>query len=222
MIVAIHQPNYLPYLGFFHKMAKSDVFVLYDTAQYSKNEFHNRNRIKTPRGGQLLTVPVRRGGPEPLAQVEISRERPWAAQHLKTLEANYSRAPYFHNLEPDLASILSRDWSLLADLNSQLVGRIAQWLSLSARIVRASTLPQPPTDDPTEKLIHYTRSVGGSTYLSGPGGRNYLKEAMFKDIRLEYTVYNPRPYRQMFGDFVPNLSVVDALFNTGESAAELL
>ncbi|HKZ48265.1 MAG TPA: WbqC family protein [Thermoplasmata archaeon] len=222
MIVAVHQPNYLPYLGFFHKMRRADVLVLYDTAQFVKNEFHNRNRIKTPAGAGWLTVPVRRQAFAPLKDVEIANERRWAESHLRTIEANYRRAPHFETYFGELSGILRRPWSRLADLNAALIDQAARWLSIGTRVVRASALPMPPTEDPTGRLVHLTRAVGGSRYLSGAGGHGYLEESQFTDVRLEYDAFEARAYPQLFGPFLPDLSFVDALLNRGEAAAALL
>jgi len=222
MIVSIHQPNYLPYLGFFRKMLHSDIFILYDTAQYSKNEFHNRNRIKTARGVQWLTVPVRRTGLQPIRSVEIARNLGWAAKHRKAIEANYRRATHYSSYAPELAEILSRDWNGLSDLNTEVVKTIARWLSISTKIVLTSQLPQPPSDDPTEKILWMVGAVGGDSYLSGPGGRDYLDSSKFGSVRLEYSDFTARPYPQLHGAFVPNLSVVDALLNCGKGARELI
>jgi len=220
--VAIHQPNFLPYLGFFHKLARADVFVMYYTAQFSKNEYHNRNRIKTPRGPQWLTVPVRGHRRTVLRDVEIARGKDWADRHRRTLEANYARARAYGTYADELNRILGKRWTRLVELNLSLLAVVARWLSLGTRVVRASTLAAPGSEDPTEAILQMTRQCGGTTYLSGPGGRRYLRADAFQDVHLEYDAFVARPYRQLFGDFVPNLSVVDALFNLGEQARELI
>ena len=220
--VAIHQPNYLPYFGFFHKMARSDWFVLYDTAQFSKNEFQNRNRIKTATGISWLTVPVERGSFRPIRSVRISSNTEWAEKHMRSLEANYRRAPFFASYEAELGAVLRRNWTFLAELNAALIGLISRWLSIDARILNASELPPPTTQDPTERLVEITRACKGEIYLSGTGGRRYLKEDAFSDVTLEYDDFRPKPYTQVFGAFVPNLSVVDAILNCGDAARGLL
>src|SRR2546428_9938260 len=222
-MLAIHQPNYLPYLGFFHKIARADVMILYDTAQYSKNGFHNRNRIKTPRGAQWLTVPVKRRSSMPLKEVEIKRSERWGYKHVKSVEANYHRAPWYSAYSDDLASILLRDWLRLVDLNIALIERISRWLAITPEVVLASELPPLPSGmDTTEKVISLTKAVGGDTYLSGSGGRDYLVEGKFVDIVLEFDNFFTKPYPQQFGNFVPNLSVLDALMNCGEGTEQFV
>jgi hypothetical protein len=217
MKVTVHQPNYLPYLGLFHKVAKADVFVLYDTAQFSRRAgYHNRNQVKTPRGAHWITVPVQRPTLHAIRDVRIV-DVPWATRHAQTLYANYRRAPYYESYSKELESILRKPWTQLASLNEALIRLLARWLSIPTKIVRASELAPPPSADPTSRLIHLVRAVGGDTYISGQGGHEYMDEGQFQDVRLEYDKFVPAPYPQPFGDFIPNLSAVDALFNCGES-----
>lgn len=214
--VAVHQPDFLPYLGLFRKMKDCDIFILYDTAQYSKNGFHNRNRIKTPRGPVWITVPVGAPGFRPIHSVRIDNSRDWGRRLWRTLEVNYARAEHFSACSPELGEILERrNWRMLAELNVELLVWIRSQLGLAPKLVRASELRPPVSDNPTEKLVHLVREVGGDRYLSGPGGREYLEPGKFKD--LELTVISPAEvtYPQLWGPFVGDLSIVDVLFNCG-------
>jgi hypothetical protein len=222
MIVTVHQPNYLPYLGFFQKMANADILLFYDTALFSRQlGFHNRNRIKTPIGAQWITVPIQHSTVHTIRDVRIAGTD-WAMQHRKMIEANYRRASFYASYADELRAVIKWSWTSLADLNEALIQLIARDLSVPTRTVFASTLPPPPSDNPTDKLIHFARSVGADTYLSGVGGREYLEESKFTDVRLKYDEFAPTPYPQLFGPFIPNLSAIDALFNCGESARDLL
>lgn len=222
MIVTIHQPNYLPYLGFFQKMVNADALVVYDTALYSKQlGFHNRNRIKTPLGEQWLTVPVRHATIREMRDVEIA-STDWARQHRKMIDANYRKAPFYASYAGELQELLKKPWTSLAEVNEALIGLVARWLSIRTKTVRASSLPPLETADPTDKLLHLVRSMGGDTFLSGVGGHDYLVESKFTDIRLRYDEFTPTPYPQLFGPFIPNLSAIDAIFNCGDSAKDLL
>lgn len=221
-IVTIHQPNYLPYLGFFQKMANADVLVFYDTALFSRQlGFHNRNRIKTPIGAQWITVPIQHSTVHTMRDVRIAGTG-WKTQHRKMIEANYRRAPFYGTYGEDFEAALRMPWTSLADLNRVLIELLAEDLSIRTKTVLASSLPTPPTDNPTEKLIHLTQALGGDTYLSGVGGHDYLEESKFTDVRLRYDEFVPTPYPQMFGPFIPKLSAIDALFNCGESTKGLL
>ncbi|MGQ0797107.1 MAG: WbqC family protein [Methanobacteriota archaeon] len=214
--VAIHQPNFAPYPGFFRKMARADVFVLYDTAQYSKNGYHNRCRIKTPRGPAWLTIPVRSPSRRPIGEVEIDPATPWAERLWMTVEANYARAPHFREYAPDLGRILrGRTWGRLVDLNVRFLEFLREALGVTTKVVHASRLPTPSSTDPTGRILELVRAVGGTTYVSGAGGRDYLDVSRFRDVSLEYSEFRPRPYPQLWGAFVPNLSTMDALLNCG-------
>lgn len=221
--VAIHQPDFVPYLGFFSKMQQADVFILYDTAQYSKNGYHNRNRIKTPRGPAWITIPVRSPGAKPIRSVTIDNSPNWGQRIWRTLEANYRRAPYFDSYSGMFEQALhQKKWTRLAELNTHLLQLARQLLSIDAKLVLASELVVDRSTDPTAKLVMMTRAAGGDTYLSGPGGKDYLDTSQFGDIRLEFAESPTVAYPQLWGAFAPNLSIVDALFNCGPRAQSLL
>lgn len=222
MIVAVHQPNYLPYLGFFHKMSLADVFVLYDTAQFSKNDFHNRNRIKTPQGTTWLTVPVRRGGFRPIAEVEVDDSTAWADRHWETIRTYYARAPAFDAHSEELASIYRRTWSRLAPLNEALLRFFAAALGLQARIVLASSCEIPEGLSASERLAALVRHVGGDVYVSGVGGLQYLDPSAFEDVDVRIQDFRHPEYPQLWGPFVRNLSALDLLLNVGESSENLV
>ncbi len=221
--VAIHQPNFLPYPGFFSKMLRADVFVLYDTAQFSRREYHNRNRIKTSQGVRWITVPVKVSGFPPIAAVDVDNAQDWQRKIWKSLEVNYGRAPYFDRYAPELKRLLGeRHWARLADLNCELIGLLGKLLAIDTRLVLASELVPATDGDATEKLVNLVRAAGGDTYVSGPGGRHYLDKAKFGEVRLEYVEYTAVAYPQLWGAFVPNLCIVDALMNCGPKAWALL
>lgn len=221
--VAVHQPDFAPYLGFFRKMAQCDVFILYDTAQFSKNGFHNRNRIKTPSGTTWLTVPVRSPHFRPIIDVEPDNTVPWGAQLWRSLEANYARASHFHEISSDLRPLfVDRLWTKMVDFNRVLIEYARRVLGLGADLRRASDLRISDTPNPTDRLIEMVQAVGGDQYLSGPMGRTYLDVGRFRDVKLAYAAPYGSPYPQLWGPFVPNLSVLDALFNCGQEIAGTL
>ncbi len=222
MIVAIHQPNYLPYLGFFHKMALADCFVLYDTAQFSKNDFHNRNRIKTPRGSMWLTVPVVRQGRREIREVEIDTSRPWARRHWQAIHANLSRAPHFDSYDQELRRVFEGSWDRLASLNERLASQLAAWFGIKTPIMRASELDIPTGLSPSRRLAAIAERVGGTEYLSGPGGVEYLDPSAFSEIELLLQDFRHPEYPQLWGPFLPNLCALDLLCNVGDRAAEVV
>ncbi|TLZ97005.1 MAG: WbqC family protein [Methanobacteriota archaeon] len=197
--------------------------VVYDTAQYSKNQYHNRNRIKTPGGPTWLTVPVRSPQKKPILSVEIDNSKDWGRRLSFMLEANYARSPWFSQHGTELGRLFRQSrWERLADLNIRLLSLITKALDIDTEIVRASALPAGSSEDPTDKLLAMTQAVGGDTYLSGPGGRTYLDRSKFDRIALRFSRPPQAVYPQLWGPFEPNLSIVDALFNCGTDTKNLL
>lgn len=223
MKVAIHQPQYLPWLGYFAKLAAADCWIFLDTVQFEKNGWQNRNRIKTRGGPQWLTVPVHARLGTLIQDVEIDRRQPWARKHLEALRVNYAAAAHFERYFGELERLLGRPWRLLADLNVELTGHLAAALGLSRRMVRASALGVARTE-PTERLLDLCRAVGGDIYLAGRDGARYMSLAEFQaaGVAVWAQEYAHPAYPQLGGDFLPFLSVVDLLLNHGESALEIL
>jgi hypothetical protein len=226
LIVAIHQPNYIPGVSYFAKIMRSDIFILLDTVQYSKGNWTNRNCIKSSRGEVMLTVPIitKNRSLQNIFEVGINPHKlNWPKKHLKTLQQNYGRTPYYAQYLPIFENILSCGWKSLAGLNVRLIGEICALLGLPAKLIRASDLP-PTALSSTDLLVHLTREVGGDSYLSGQGGRKYMETEKFtaSRVNLSFAEFSPRPYRQQFGAFIPNLSIVDLLFNEGPRAREIL
>jgi len=219
MIVAVHQPQYIPWLGYFDKMAKADVFCYLDNVQYKKNEWQNRNRIKKVDGWQWLTVPVSYRFPQKINQVCVNRATTWWKKHLQAMTTNYSRAPFFMEYMNLLASILSADWESLSALNIALIEKLRQTLQIETETVIASELTA-LREDPTDRLIDICRCVGADTYLAGQSGADYMDVARFSDshIKVKFQAYEHPVYPQLYGDFVSHLSVFDLLFNCGPSS----
>lgn len=217
MIVAIHQPNYLPWPGFFDKMSSCDRFVFLDTVPFSKHGYQNRCQIKTAGGGLWLTVPVLTRGRvgQRTDLVEIDTAQRWAARHWRTLAQSYAGTPYFPDIEAAIGSMFTRSWARLVDLNIALISEIASALKITTATVRASELPVSGTR--SELLRDICRAVGATRYLSGPSGAQYLDETVFErqGINVVYHKFVQRPHPQRHGDFVPGLSVVDAWANLG-------
>lgn len=225
MIAAIHQPNYLPWLGVFYKMAVSDVFVFLDNVQYTKEGFVNRNRIKTPQGAQWLTVDVLTKGrlEQQILDVEINNQVAWAKNHWKTISMNYSRVPHFSDYKTELESVYLQRWDKLADLNLTLARLMCGMLGLTEiRFVRASGLGV--SGESTALLVDICRKVGADTYLSGFSGAKYMDESLFdqENIKVVHYDFHHPVYRQQWGEFIPNLSIIDLLFNEGENSLNIL
>ena len=223
MKVAIHQPQYLPWLGYFAKWAAADVFVFLDTVQYEKNGWQNRNRIKTAAGPRWLTVPVHARLGTPIADVAIDTEAPWTRRHLATVEQAYARAPYLDRYREPLRELYGRKWTHLAAVAATSASWLAQALGIHVPVRLASELSV-TADDPTDRLIRLCRAVGGTTYLAGRDGLLYLDTRRFADagIGVRQQRYEHPEYTQAHGPFVPFLSALDLLLMHGDEAFRIV
>ncbi|MBW1716364.1 MAG: WbqC family protein [Deltaproteobacteria bacterium] len=223
MIVAVHQPQYLPWLGYFDKIDKADVFVLLDTVQFKKNEWQNRNKIKTAQGWQWLTVPVLYKYPELISEVTINNKMNWQHKQRQALVSNYKRAPYFDTVEKMLGDIFSSSWEYISELNIEVVKRLVTMLGIDTQIYVASELGDFP-ENPDERLVAITKHFGAGMYLAGAGGREYMNLATYEKSGIKVTFQNFKHpvYTQLFGDFEPFMSVIDLIFNHGDNSLTVL
>ncbi|MDT8375496.1 MAG: WbqC family protein [Mariprofundaceae bacterium] len=222
MLVTIHQPNYLPWPGFFHKWLISDAFIILDTVQYHKNEWQNRNRIKTVNGAQWLTVPVSYHLPQTIREVGIASPN-WARKQISAIEQAYARAPYLDACWPRLRETLSKPWEQVAELNVAVIRTLGEMLGCHAPLHLASEMETASTD-PTGRLISLCKELGGDAYLSGREGRGYLEAERFSEAGIDLwfqEVEAPR-YPQLHGPFISHLSVIDMLFNLGPATPEII
>ena len=225
--VAVHQPNYLPWPGYFHKLAGCDVFVYLDAVQYPRGQsFAPRNRIKTPNGTVFLTVPVSvpkgRKGKATYLEVELADDR-WRKKHLASVEQSYRRAPHFEEIFPLYEREVEAGQTFV-DLNIGLIDAFAAYLGIETRRVRLSELLD-SFGQKTQLIVDVCEALGGTTYLSGTGGgRDYNDEALLREhgIELRYDEFQPPEYPQLWGDFEPGLSILDLLFNCGPASRELV
>ena len=223
LIAAVHQPQYLPWLGYFDKMHRADVFCYLDNVQYKKNDWQNRNRVKTARDWQWITVPVCYRYPQKINEVSINNNVNWKHKHLQALITNYSRAPFFKDYLGLLEATYAKDWRSLVDLNIHLIEELRTALKLAHRpTVRASDFDL--SRDPTGRLIDICKSLNADTYLSGQDGTRYMNMERFRQagIRVVVQDFKHPIYPQVFGGFQSNLSVVDLLFNCGPKAPDII
>ena len=221
MIVAVHQPQFLPWLGYFDKIRRADVFCFLDNVQYKKNDWQDRNRIKTAQGWQWLTVPVHYRFPQKINEVTINNAVTWKSKHLQTLVTNYSRAPYFKKYAHIFEKVYSQDWELISDLNIVLIEQLRAALGLDQRpAVKSSDFDL--REDPTDRLIDICLAINADTYLSGQDGVNYMDLERFKENGIEVLIqdFKHPVYPQMFNDFESHMSVVDLLLNCGPESME--
>ena len=222
-VVVIHQPQFLPWLGYIDKLDRSDVFCLLDTVQYKKNEFQNRNRIKTADGWQWLTVPVTYRFPQRIEEVGVNQTVDWQRKHLQALKTNYSKSPFFETYYASFEEFYQQSYELLTEVNVACIRLLMDLLGLKSKVVLASSL-QVGTEDPTLRLVEICRSLGGDAYLSGRDGAKYMDLDTFHSHQLElvFQDFNHPEYPQCYGPFEPNLSVVDLLFNCGPESLTII
>lgn len=225
MIAAIHQPNFLPWLGYFYKMWKADRFILLDDVQYNRRSVTSRVKIKTADGEKWLTIPVIKKGRyhQLIMEVELEHSNHWKNKVLGTLQTCYGKAPHFYTFFPELKDIIRKDHTMLADLNIDLIKWLAYVFELETPIIRSSQLEN-NNGQSTERLVSICSAIGANRYLSGFGGQKYQQLEIFRSRGIDPLVYDFRhpEYLQMWGHFVPGLSAVDLLFNCGPLSAEIL
>jgi hypothetical protein len=215
MLVTIHQPAYLPWLGYLDRIARSDLFIFLDTVQFERNSFTNRNRIKTASGPLWLTVPVhlREHFGTAIADIEIDDGRDWRRKHLSSIAQNYRHAPGFSAGYQRLTAMYAGNASGLAALCFAQLRFWLEELDVATPVVRASELPVEGRN--SDLVLALCKHVGARTYLSGPLGRDYLDEHTFAaaGIAVRYHDYAHPHYPQLHGDFVPAMGIVDYWMN---------
>jgi hypothetical protein len=224
MIVSIMQPAYLPWLGYFDRIAKSDLHIVLDDVNLdanSKTKFANRNKVRTPTEWSWLTVPLQSKGKHGelfLDAVEISADAPWRQKHLGALKSNYARARHFSAHRAFFEEIYGREWKRLIDLTTVTTDYLRSAFELNCPIQRSSAMGVEGEKDAL--ILNLCRAVGATTYISGPFGRDYLDAAAFATAGIELVFHDyPHPtYAQAFTGFEPFMSAVDLLFNHGPAS----
>ena len=222
--VAIHQPNFFPWLGFFDKLCRSDVFVMLDGVQLAQGRGGNgnwSNRVRVLKDGHAawLTAPVKRSGQglQSIQDVQLADDQPWRAKMLNTLRATYGRAPSFAAVMPCVESIMETATTSLAEFNVHAIDALLGRLGVAhGRVIRQCDLAA--EGRATELLIHLVQAAGGSAYLCGGGSGGYLDAAAFAraGLTLSFQQYQHPVYEQRGGhEFVPGLSILDALMHCG-------
>ncbi len=217
--IAIHQPNFLPWLGYFNKMKNADIFVLLDDVQYTKNSFINRNRILTNQGVNWITIPVQYSGKSKqlIKDVVLSNDKRSIVKMLKSIKQNYSKATGFTKNYDEFANILNTaiETNSLVNINENLIYWAKEKLNIKTKIIKSSDLNISSDVSATERIIAICKQLNGTVYLSGKGGFNYQDEQLFEDnnITLEPNNYKITEYKQLNVDFEPGLSCIDYIFN---------
>lgn len=217
--VAILQSNYIPWKGYFDLISSVDEFIIYDDVQFTKNDWRNRNRIKSPRGLEWLSIPVGQNISRRIRDVVLPTSN-WRQKHWDKLNEAYHTCPYYREVAVVLAPFYhSTQIGTLTEFNRALIEVICDYLGISTKISYAWDYPS--GIGKTDRLVDLCRHAGATEYISGPAAKAYLDEPLFAargiDVRwFEYSRYPPYP--QLFGDFEHGVSIVDLLFNCGKEA----
>jgi hypothetical protein len=225
--VAILQSNYIPWKGYFDIIGSVDEFIFYDEVQYTKNDWRNRNRIKTAQGLTWLTIPVRQERLHQRINETVVFDQNWAIKHWRTLSQTYARAASFSTYKESFEALYTtRQPKYLSEINFALVQLICRLLNIQTKLSWSTDYHLPEGLGKTERLVWLVQAAGGGEYLSGPAAYNYLDEAQFAkaNITLSWMNYEGYPvYRQLYSPpFEHGVSIVDLLFNEGEGASVFL
>jgi len=221
--VAILQSNYIPWKGYFDLISKSDFFVIYDEVQYTKNDWRNRNLIKTPKGLQWLTIPVQQENlQQKIFETKVVMNN-WQRKHKSSLQVNYSKAMYFKNFKDEIFNQYDIKSNLLSDINISFIRCICSILEIDTTIIDSRELVL--SGDRNSRLLEACKKLNARTYISGPSAKNYLNIHLFEQqgINIEwmdYTGYNE--YSQLYPPFAHNVSILDLIFNMGAQTKDYL
>lgn len=215
MIIATHQPNYIPWLGYFYKISKCDVFVFLDDVQFSKKGAHNYHFIKGIEGSVKLNIPVKHNYTDPINEVRTNDNGGWKNRHLDLVHNFYKDAPFFDEVFSDYKTVLSADYNNLAELNISIIKMISHKFGFEKKFIKSSELNLKSINE--KKIIDICENLGATVYYSGKGAKAYQNEENFckRNIKLIYDDFMPMQYKQMYGEFLANVSILDFLMNCG-------
>jgi hypothetical protein len=222
--VAVIQSNYIPWKGYFDIIHDVDLFVFYDDVQYTKNDWRNRNKLKTAHGISWMTIPVGKRIDRLINEVEIC-DNAWQKKHWNIIKNSYSRTPYFKLYQEFFEFVfLESEWEKLSTLNHYLIEKISKdYLDIQAEF--RDSQKYNAQGEKLERLVDLLIKVGATTYISGPSARRYIDENIFKDAEIEliYKDYSGYPeYTQLFPPFEHAVSILDLLFNCGPAAPDYI
>ncbi|MFH1894714.1 MAG: WbqC family protein [Patescibacteria group bacterium] len=223
MKAVIMQPTYLPWLGYFDLMDQSDIFVFLDNVQFERQSWQQRNKIKSPKGELLLTIPVIRKYPQEIREVQINNNLSWQTEHLKAVQYNYSKAKYFNEYADFFQKFYTEKKVKLIDFTIPIILWLKDVLGIDCNIIKSSELDA--RGKKVNLLIDICRKIGADEYLSPIGSKEYIDENNLfeeEDIKLEYQQFEHPTYPQLWGEFIPHLSVIDLLFNCGSDSIKYI
>jgi hypothetical protein len=224
MILTAHQPVYLPWLGLFHKIALADKFIFFDRVQYVPKDWISRNQIKGPQGAVMLTVPALRKGylEKKIADIEINNELPWARKHWKTILLSYGKSPYFKQYADFFEDIYNKPWTLLADLNFTMLHWFLVTLGIKTALEKAGSYTFEGAK--SDLVLDMCVKLDAHVYIFGALGKDYADHDAFTQAGVTpvFQDYHHPTYKQLHGDFLPYMSIIDLLFNEGPHSLDIL
>lgn len=221
--VVIHQPDFAPYLGFFHRFIKADLYIALDHVQFvngTSRAWTHRDRIKTAQGAKWLSVSVKKAPMHtPIKQIELTTTVDWRQEHLRQFKQHYGQAPFYAEIMERLTPVYVQSWQRLCDFNMALNEVLMDCLDVRIPWLWSSSLA--PQGSKNEMLVDLLHKVDATHYLSGVGARDYFQAEPFEQagITVLWQTYAHPSYLQQYAGFTPYLSVLDLLFNQGELAA---
>jgi hypothetical protein len=226
MKLAIHQPQYMPWLGYCHKMASVDLFVFLDDVQFKKNEWQHRNRIRNAKGWQWLSVPNTYSFPQKINEVAILYQEDWRKKHLMSINSCYGKSRFYHEVIGKISEFFTHEWKTIDAVNIESARLLAGIIGIQTKTVRTSDFSFDGVS--TERLVNICRHFGAATYLAGAGGKEYMEMDRFEKagIAVEFqefaTPWYPQHWSAGKSDFIPGLSALDMVFNCGPGCLDVL
>ena len=225
MLVSINQPAYLPWLGYFERIARSDLHIVLDHVQFEKNSYTNRNKVRTKDGWIWLTVPLMtkgRFGDLAINAIEIVPGDPWARKHWATLKMTFAKAPFFRAYAPAYEALYARSWTGFMPMARAFLDQHLRDLGIGTPLRFSSEMGT--GGEKSELVLNLCRAAGADSYLSGAMGRDYLDEQAFKaaNISIQYQDYTHPTYSQCQPGFEPYMGILDLLFNPGPASRDIL
>lgn len=224
MILTAHQPVYLPWLGLFHKIALSDKFVFFNEVQYLPKDWMNRNKIKTASGEIFLTVPVLRKGyrEKKTSELEINNNTNWQEKHFKSIQINYKKSPFFDTYIHFFEEVYTKRWHYLTDLNEYMLRWFLNELAIKVEFLKASDFKFKGTK--SDLVLDMCKQLNADIYIFGSLGKDYANVNEFNKagIKVVFQDYEYPIYRQLYGNFISHLSIIDLLFNCGPDSYKII
>jgi hypothetical protein len=221
--IALLQSNYIPWKGYFDMIAKSNVFVIYDEVQFTKNDWRNRNKIKSSTGLEWITIPVKvKSLHQKISETEIAQNN-WKKKHLGTLQANYGKAPFYKESMPLIDELYEINSTLISEINQHMIIAICNYLDIPTQIIRSETLNLQGNKE--ERIIDACEKLQATHYLSGTSAKSYINIENFqeKHLVIDWMNYsNYKEYSQLHTPFEHGVSILDLIFNKGKASKDFM